>query len=51
MLVNSSIVAALGLAMDQFITDNALYWIVQKRILSQNSKTGTRFNRTWIIGC
>jgi hypothetical protein len=37
MVVNSSIVAALGLAVDQSITDIALYWMVQNIILSRNS--------------
>lgn len=51
MAVNSSIVAALGLAVDQSITDNALYWMVQNIILSQNSNRNTRFNRKWITVC
>jgi hypothetical protein len=46
--VNSSIVAAVGLAVDQSITDKALYWTVQNIILSQNSNRNTRFNRKWI---
>jgi len=45
MAVNSSIVAALGLAVDQSITDIALYWTVRNIILSQNSDINTRFNR------
>jgi hypothetical protein len=48
MLVNSSIVAALGLAVDQSITDIAMYWMVQNIILGQNSERITRFNRKWI---
>jgi hypothetical protein len=51
MVVNSSIVAALGLAVDQSITDIALYWMVQNIILSQNSDRRNRFNRKWITVC
>ena len=47
MVVNSSIVAALGLAVDQSITDIALYWMVQNIILSQNSDRFTRFKSKW----
>jgi len=51
MAVNSSIVAALGLAVDQSITDIALYWTVRNIILSQNSDTTTLFNRKCITLC
>jgi len=51
MVVNSSIVAAIGLAVDQSITDIALYWMVQNIILSQNSDRSTRFNKKWITVC
>jgi hypothetical protein len=50
-VVNSSIVAAIGLAVDQSIIDIALYWMVQNIILSQNSDRSTRFNRKWITVC
>ena len=51
MVVNSSIVTALGLAVDRSITDIALFWTVQNIILNQNSDRSTRFNRTWITLC
>jgi hypothetical protein len=45
MVVNGSLVATLGLAVDLSITDIALYWMVQNIILGQNSDSSTRFNR------
>jgi hypothetical protein len=44
-------VAALGLAVDQSITDIALYWVVQNIILGQNSDRNTRFSKKWITAC
>jgi hypothetical protein len=51
MVVNSSIVAAIGLAVDQSITDITLYWMLQNIVLSQKSERSTRFNRKWITVC